>query len=101
MVPVSPLHVRSLYLKVVIPIVALVLAGVGLVSFLAMRAMGESVRLIAAQRAEYGLASVRGSFEDVEHLNMVDRGANLQSVIERLGLNPDLETVRILSATGR
>jgi signal transduction histidine kinase len=100
-VPIPPLHVRSLYFKVVIPIVVLVLAGMGVVSFLAMRAMGESVKLVAAQRAQYGLASVQGSFKDVAHLEMTDRGANLQEEIERLGLNPDLDAVRILSASGK
>jgi two-component system NtrC family sensor kinase len=101
MVSAAPRHVRSLYFKVVIPIVALVLAGMGAVAFFAMRAMSEGVRQVAAQRAHYGLASVQGSFEDVEHLNMADRGASMQRLIERLGLSPDLDTVRILSASGK
>lgn len=92
---------RSLYLKVLIPIVVLVLAGMGTVALLAMRAMGESVRLVAAERAQYGLLSVQGSFKDVEHLNMAERGANLQGVIERLGKSPDLDAVRILSTSGK
>ncbi len=101
MVPISRLHVRSLYLKVVIPIVALVLAGMGGVSFFAMTVMGESVRLIAAQRARYELADVRSSVEEVEHRKMPDRGDALQSAIERLGRGPDIDTVRILSASGK
>jgi two-component system NtrC family sensor kinase len=86
----APLHIRSLYLKVVIPIVALVLAAMGGVSYLAMRAMGEGVRLVAGQRAEYGLSYVR---------NFV--GARLQAVVERLGQNPDMDAVRILSTKGK
>jgi signal transduction histidine kinase len=101
LVPVASLRVRSLYLKVVIPIVGLVLGTMGAVSYLAMRAMGDSVRMVAEQRAQFGLAAVRGSFEDVEHLDMQDRGASLQGVIERLGLNPDIDAVRILSTTGK
>jgi signal transduction histidine kinase len=97
----APLHIRSLYLKVVIPIVALVLAAMATVSFFAMRAMGEGVRLVAEQRARYGLAYTRSSVEDVEHVMMADHGGNLQSVIERLGRSPDMEAVRILSTSGK
>jgi signal transduction histidine kinase len=100
-VPISPLHVRSLYLKVVIPIVALVLAGMGGVWFFATRAMGEGVRLVAEQRARYGLAYVRSSFEDASNRTETDRGKILQSALERLSPSPDMDAVRILSASGR
>jgi two-component system NtrC family sensor kinase len=96
----APLHVRSLYLKVVLPIVGLVLASMALVSFFAMRAMNEGVRLVAAQRAQFGLAYVRNTVEDVEHEMTTDHGAELQRAIERLGQNPDLDAIRILSKKG-
>jgi signal transduction histidine kinase len=97
----APLHVRSLYLKVVIPIVALVLAAMGGVTYLAMRAMGEGVRVVASQRARYGLAYVRNSVEDIEHVMRADHGVRLQGLIERLGSNPDMDAVRILSTAGK
>jgi two-component system NtrC family sensor kinase len=97
----KPLHVRSLYLKVVLPIVSLVLATMAMVSFFAMRAMNEGVRLVAAQRAQFGLAYVQNTVEDVEHEMTKDHGAKLQRAIERLGQNPDLDAVRILSRTGK
>ncbi len=94
------LHVRSLYLKVVIPIVALVLAGMALVSLFAMRAMGESVKLVAEQRAHYGLAYVRSTVDDVGNRDMVDRD-HMQTSLERLNLSPDVEVARILSTSGK
>jgi len=97
----APLHIRSLYLKVVIPIVALVLGAMVTVSVFAMRAMSEGVRLVAEQRAQYGLAYTRSSVEDVEHVMMADHGGNLQSVLERLGRSPDMDAVRILSTSGK
>lgn len=99
--PISPLHVRSLYLKVVIPIVALVLAGMGGVWFFATRAMSERVRLVAEERARYGLAYVRSMVEDASQRIMTDRGDAMQSAIERIGQSPDLVAVRMLSASGR
>ncbi len=99
--PGFPLHVRSLYLKVVLPIVALVLGGMGVVWFFAMMAMGESVRQVAEQRARYGLAYVRSSVEDAGNRIMTDRGDALQGALERIGLSPDLDTVRLLSPTGQ
>lgn len=99
--PSSPLHVRSLYLKVVFPIVALVLTGMGAVWFFAMMAMGESVRLVAAERARYGLAYVRSTVEDAGNRIMTDRGDALQGALERIGLSPDMDTVRILSVSGK
>ena len=97
----APLQIRSLYLKVVIPIVALVLAAMGLVSFFAMRAMGEGVRLVAEERARYGLAFTRSSVEDVEHVMLAEHGGSLQSALERLGRSPDMDAVRILSPSGK
>lgn len=99
--PASPLHVRSLYLKVVIPIVALVLGGMGIVWFFATMAMGESVRLVAAERARYGLAYVRSSVEEAGNRRMTERGNALQGAVERIGQGPDMGTVRILSASGK
>ncbi len=99
--PIPPLQVRSLYLKVVVPIVALVLAGMGVVWYFATMAMGESVRLVAADRARYGLAYVRSSVEDAGDRIMTDRGDALQSALERIGLSPDMDTVRILSPSGQ
>lgn len=97
----APLHIRSLYLKVVLPIVALVLAAMASVSFFAMRAMGEGVRLVAEQRALYGLAYTRSRVEDVEHAMMANRGGSLQSVLEGFGRSPDTAAVRILSTSGK
>ncbi len=97
----APLHIRSLYLKVFLPIAALVLAAMAAVSFFAMRAMGEGVRLVAEQRALYGLAYTRSRVEDVEHVMMAVRAGSLQSVLERLGRSPDTEAVRILSTSGK
>jgi signal transduction histidine kinase len=97
----APLQIRSLYLKVFLPIAALVLAAMATVSFFAMRAMGEGVRLVAEQRARYGLAFVRSSVEDVEHVMLADRGVGLERILERLGRSPDTEAVRILSASGK
>jgi signal transduction histidine kinase len=97
----APLQIRSLYLKVFLPIAALVLAAMATVSFFAMRAMGEGVRLVAEQRARYGLAFVRSSVEDVEHVMLADRGVGLENILERLGRSPDTEAVRILSASGK
>jgi signal transduction histidine kinase len=85
----------------VLPIVVLVLLGVGGVSFLAMRVMGESVRQVAEQRARYGLAYVRSTIEDASHRTMTDRGDALQGAVERIGLSPDMDTVRLLSASGK
>ena len=93
--------IRSLYLKVFLPIAALVLAAMATVSFFAMQAMGEGVRLVAEQRARYGLAYVRSSVEDVEHVMLADRGVGLERMIERLGRSPDTEAVRILSVSGK
>ena len=93
-------HVRSLYLKVLIPIVALVLAAIGLMSYFAMRTMRDGVATVAAERARYGLAYVRNTVEDVGSKNMVDR-AHLQTSLERLNLSPDIDTARIISLTGR
>jgi signal transduction histidine kinase len=93
-------HVRSLYLKVLIPIVALVLAAIGLMSYFAMRTMREGVATVAAERARYGLAYVRDTVEDVGSRNMVDR-AHLQTSLERLNLSPDIDTARIISLAGR
>jgi len=97
----APLRIRSLYLKVVIPIVVFVLAAMAIVSFLAMRAMREGVRLVAEQRARYGVAYTRSSVEDVQHVMMAKHGGSLQSLLERLGHSPDLEAVRILSTSGK
>ncbi len=99
--PISRLHVRSLYLKVVIPIVALVLAGMGGVWFFATRAMGESVRLVAEQRARYGIGYVRSVVEEAEGRDPAARGEALQNALERLGPSPDMDAVRILSASGK
>ncbi len=96
----SPLYVRSLYLKVVMPIVVLVLAGMAVVSFFAMRAMGESVRMVAEQRARYGLSYVRNTVEDVGNRDMADRD-HLQTSLERLGHNPDVDVARILLTSGK
>lgn len=96
-----PLHVSSLYLKLVVPIVGLVLATVALESFFGMRAMSEGVRLVAGQRAQFGLAYTRNSIEDIEHVMLVDHGLKLQSALERLAGSPDLEAVRILASDGR
>lgn len=98
---IPPVHVRSLYVKVVIPIVALVLAGMGIVWSFATWAMGESVRLVAAERARYGLAFVRSSVEDAGNRIMTQRGDALQGALERIGRGPDMGTVRILSASGK
>lgn len=92
--------IRSLYLKVFLPIAALVLAAMALVSYFAMRAMGEGVRLVAEQRARYGLAFVRSSLDDVEHVMLADRGAGLETMLARLGRSPDVEAIRILSPSG-
>lgn len=100
MVLVLRRHVRSLYLKVLIPIVALVLAAIGLMSYFAMRTMREGVAAVAAQRARYGLAYVRDTVEDVGSRNMVDR-AHLQTSLERLNVSPDIDTARIISLSGR
>ena len=97
----APLRIRSLYLKVFIPIVALVLAAMLIVWFFAMRAMGEGVTLVAEQRALYGFAYVRSSVEDIEHVMMAGSGVRLQGVLERLGRSPDTDAVRILSASGQ
>ncbi len=98
---VSTLHIRSLYLKVVIPIVALVLAGMGAVSFFAMTVMGESVRLVAEQRGRYGLAYVRRSLADVAGQAGEKHNRDLQNALERLGESPDIDAARILSETGK
>ena len=72
----------------------------GLVSFLAMRTMNEGVRLVAAQRARYGLQYVRATVEDIGNANMVDRD-HLQTSLERLTVSPDIDAARILSADGK
>jgi signal transduction histidine kinase len=100
MVPLVRLRVRSLYLKVVIPILLLVLAGLGGVSLLAMNAMRQGVRLVAEQRAHYGLAYVRNVIEEIGNNRMADRG-HLQTSLERLNLNPDVDVARILSTSGK
>jgi signal transduction histidine kinase len=70
-----------------------------MVSFIAMRAMREGVRLVAVQRARYGLAYARSAVEDVGRQNMMDRD-HLQTSLERMSLSPDIDAVRILSLTG-
>ncbi|HOG28652.1 MAG TPA: ATP-binding protein [Vicinamibacterales bacterium] len=97
----APLLLRSLYLKVVAPIVALVLAAMAIVSYLAMTAMGEGVRVAAEQRARYGVAFTRSSVEDVEHAMLAKRAGSLQNLLERLGRSPDLDAIRILSPSGQ
>jgi two-component system, NtrC family, sensor kinase len=97
----APLHFRSLYLKVVLPIVALVLASMGTVWFFAVSAMSEGVRMIAEDRAEFGVVHIRNSMEHIEHEMMAGRGLNLQESIESLGRNPDTQAIRILSPAGR
>ncbi|MGE5198368.1 MAG: HAMP domain-containing protein, partial [Rhodospirillaceae bacterium] len=97
----APLHIRSLYPKVVIPIVVLVLAAMASVSYFAMRAMSEGVRLVAEQRALYGLAYTRSRVEDVEHVMMAAHGGSLQNMLERLGRSPDIQAIRILSTSGK
>ena len=92
---------KSLYLTVVLPVVALVLASMGVVAYAAMLAMREGVRVVAAQRASYGLAYTKNTLEDVEHAMMADHGIKLQRALDRLASNPDLDAIRILSVTGK
>jgi two-component system NtrC family sensor kinase len=99
--PMTRPHFQSLYLKVVIPILALVLVPMAMVSFFAMRAMGASVRQVAEQRAAYELSYTRGIMEDVEHAMAADHGIRLHSTLERLGQNPDVDAIRILSVSGK
>jgi signal transduction histidine kinase len=93
--------VRSLFLKVVIPIIALVLTSMGAVSFFAMRAMGDSVRLVAEERAQYELTEVQDRILDVMQRRSADHGRQLQKALEHLGDSPDVDAVRILSESGR
>jgi two-component system NtrC family sensor kinase len=95
------MRIRSLYLKVVVPSVALVLISMVIVSMFAMRAMREGVSLVAEQRAQFIVAYTRNSLEDIEHAMMADHGVRLQSHLDRLGNNPDLDAVRILSSAGK
>ena len=95
------LRIRSLYLTVVLPTVALVLASMAVVAYAARHAMQEGVRVVAAQRAQYALAYTKNSIEDLEHVMRVDHGIKLQDTLERLGSNPDLDAVRVLSRTGK
>ena len=63
--------------------------------------MQEGVRLVAGQRAQYALAYTRNSIEDLEHVMRVDHGIKLQDELERLGSNPDMDAIRLLSVTGK
>ena len=92
---------RSLYITVVLPIVTLVLASMAGVFYAATNAMREGVRIVASQRAQYGLAYTRNSIEEIEHVMQVERGITLQEELERLSHDPDLAAVRILSPEGK
>jgi len=97
----ASLRVRSLFLKVVIPTIVLVLASTGAVSFVAMKMMGEGVRAVVSQRAQYELLEVRSRVGDVMQSTDSDHRGQLQIALERLGRNPDVEAVRILSSAGK
>jgi two-component system NtrC family sensor kinase len=97
----ASLHIRSLYLKVVLPIVALVLASMGTVWFFAVSAMSEGVRIIAEDRAKFGVVHTRNSMEEIEHEMTAGNGLRLQDRIESFGRNPDVEAIRILSPEGK
>jgi len=97
----ASLPVRSLFLKVVVPTIVLVLASTGAVSFIAMKMMGEGVRVVATQRAQYELLEARGRIGDVMQVTNGDHREQLQIALERLGRNPDVEAVRILSSAGK
>jgi signal transduction histidine kinase len=92
---------RSLYLTVVLPTLAIVLVSMAAVSFVARQVMQEGVRNVASQRAKHGLACIRHSVEDIEHVMQVDHGIRLQDELERLGADPDMDAVRILSVAGK
>jgi len=92
---------RSLYLTVVLPIVLLVLVSMGAVAYAAMHAMREGVRIVAAQRAQYGLAYTRNLTEDLEHVMRAEHGVRLQTALERFALSPDVDAIRILSVDGK
>ncbi len=94
------LPTRSLFIKVVIPIIVLVLTSMAAVSYFAMRAMGESVRRIAQERAQYELAEVRDRILDVMQARAGEHGRHLQKAVEHFEGNPDIEAVRILSPSG-
>ncbi len=96
----ASLRVRSLFLKVVIPIIALVLASMGAVSFFAMQAMGEGVRSVAVERAKYGLAEVGRRVEEAMLVTSTDHGAHLQKALEPFDGSPDMDAARILSSSG-
>jgi two-component system NtrC family sensor kinase len=95
------LSIRNLYFKVVVPIVAIVLASMAVVAFLAMRAMGEGVRLVSEQRAQFVVAYAQNSLEDIEHIMMADKDIRLQRLLDRLASNPDVDVVRVLSRDGK
>ena len=97
----APLRIRSLYLKVILPIVALVLASMGTVWFFAVSTMSEGVRMIAEDRAKFSFAYTRNSMEDIEHAMRAGRGVYLQEEIESLGRNPDTQAIRVLSPAGK
>lgn len=92
---------RSLYFTVVVPIVLLVLASMGAVAYAAMHAMREGVRIVAAQRAQYGLAYTRNLTEDLEHVMRAEHGVRLQTALERFAQSPDVDAIRILSVDGK
>ena len=96
-----PARTRSLYVTVVLPVVLLALASMGVVANAAMRVMRESVQVAAEQRARYGLAYTKAIIEDVEHAMMADHGIKLQLVLDRMGGNPDVDAVRVLSTAGQ
>lgn len=95
------LHIRSLFIKVVIPIVALVLTSMAAVSFLAMRAMSESVARSATERAQYELEVVQTTVLDVMSAAQTGHERRLQKAIERFDHNPDVDAVRVLSPSGQ
>ena len=97
----APFHVRSLYLKVVLPVVALVLASMGMVWFFAVSTMSEGVRMIAEERARFSVAYTRHGMEDVKHAMLAGNGPHLQKDVEFLGQSPDAQSIRILSTSGK
>jgi len=92
---------RSLFIKVVIPIIALVLTSMGAVSYFAMRAMGGSVQRIAQERAEYELQEVRTRLVNVMQSTSSEHSRDLQAALEHFEGNPDVAAVRIVSAAGQ
>jgi len=95
------LHIRSLFIKVVIPIVALVLTSMVAVSFLAMRAMSQSVARVAEERAQYELEEVQVTVMEVMAATSTGHERRLQKAIERFDHNPDVDAVRVLSPSGQ